>query len=105
MKKQLLPLNYLIDLNDKFGYFEFNDAQGDVSREFSNHSIQIYEIVKDAAPKLLLEYKTLLTRLKDASDFCLKGGSQVAEELAHEFSDFESPAIKEIEEKIKQLLL
>lgn len=41
----------------------------------------------DLACDILDAYVGLMERLKDASDACLTGGSQVAEELCHEFSD------------------
>jgi hypothetical protein len=46
-----------------------------------------------AAPELLEEYSRLIERLKEASDMCYRGHSQVAEELCHEFESFVSPAI------------
>jgi hypothetical protein len=46
-----------------------------------------------AAPDLIAEYKQLLKRIKDASDACLEGHSQVAEGLCHEMAEFQSPAI------------
>lgn len=46
-----------------------------------------------AAPDLLSEYQTLLDRLKKASDACISGQGQVAEELCHEFAEYASPAI------------
>jgi hypothetical protein len=41
------------DLNQRFGYFEFADAQGDVSRSFAQASIETYERVRSAAGELL----------------------------------------------------
>ena len=46
-----------------------------------------------AAPDLLKEYEQLLAYLKDASNACLEGHSDVAEDLCHEYAEFKSPAI------------
>lgn len=49
-----------------------------------------------AAPELLDEYKQLLAYLKAASEACLKGQSYVAEDLCHEYAEFNSPVIAKI---------
>lgn len=48
---------------------------------------------RDADRAVAVEYRDLLSRLKDASEACFSGHSQVAGELCHEFADFQSPAL------------
>ena len=40
-------------LNEKHGWFEFRDAQSDVSNAFANEAIERYERIRAAAPELL----------------------------------------------------
>lgn len=40
-------------LNEKHGWFEFGDAQSDVSNAFANEAIERYERIRAAAPELL----------------------------------------------------
>lgn len=50
--------NYLTDeqvgrLNDKHGYFEYRDSQGDVSRAFAQEAIELHERIRAGGPALL----------------------------------------------------
>ena len=48
-RKQIRPLN------ERHGYFQFGDAQGDVSLAFANELIEAYESLRgDAYPLLVL---------------------------------------------------
>jgi len=51
-------------LNEKHGWFEFSDAQSDVSNAFANDAIRRYEQIRVAAPELL-EAVTEAIRLVD----------------------------------------
>jgi len=41
------------ELNEKHGWFEFGDAQSDVSNAFANEAIARYERIRSAAPEML----------------------------------------------------
>jgi len=41
------------ELNEKHGWFQFGDAQSDVSNAFANEAIARYERIRSAAPELL----------------------------------------------------
>jgi hypothetical protein len=43
----------IYDLNEKHGWFEFGDAQSDVSRAFAQDAIEMHERIRAAAPELL----------------------------------------------------
>ena len=40
-------------LNEKHGWFQYGDAQSDVSNAFANEAVRIHERVRAAAPELL----------------------------------------------------
>ena len=40
-------------LNEKHGWFQYGDAQSDVSNAFANEAVRIHEQVRAAAPELL----------------------------------------------------
>jgi predicted secreted protein len=40
-------------LNERYGYFQYADSQGDVSQAFANDAIEAYERIRLAAPELL----------------------------------------------------
>lgn len=40
-------------LNEKHGWFQFGDAQSDVSRAFAHDAIEMYERMRAAAPDML----------------------------------------------------
>lgn len=57
--------NFLTDdqvyqLNAKHGWFEFGDAQSDVSRAFAQDAIAMHERMRAAAPDLLSALQALL---------------------------------------------
>ena len=52
-KRAYLTADQVYELNEKHGWFEFGDAQSDVSRAFANDAIETYERVRAAAPDLL----------------------------------------------------
>ena len=47
-------------LNEKHGWFEFRDAQGDVSRDFAQDAIALHENIRAAAPELLEALQDML---------------------------------------------
>ena len=58
--------NYLSEgqvhaLNEKHGWFEFRDAQGDVSRDFSQDAIALHESIRAAAPELLAVLQEIIS--------------------------------------------
>lgn len=48
-----LTRDQVLLLNDKHGYFEYSDAQGDVSRAFAQDAIEMHERIRAAAQDLL----------------------------------------------------
>lgn len=48
-------------LNEKHGWFEFRDAQSDVSNAFANEAIHRYEQIRSAAPDLIDALQDLLS--------------------------------------------
>ena len=52
------------EFNTTFGYLEFGDAQGDVSRAFAQAAIEKHERLCAAAPEML----RVLTELLNAED-------------------------------------
>ena len=60
--KKYLTKDQVFSLNEKHGWFEFGDAQGDVSNAFANEAIEAYERVRAAAPELLEFVKEWLER-------------------------------------------
>lgn len=55
-------------LNEKHGWFQYGDAQSDVSREFAQDAIATYECMRAAAPDLL----AALSALYGALDSCVE---------------------------------
>lgn len=51
------------ELNEKHGWFQYGDAQSDVSNAFANEAIARYERIRSAAPDLL-------AALEIADKFC-----------------------------------
>ena len=51
-------------LNEKHGWFEFRDAQSDVSNAFANEAIERYERIRAAAPDLLAALQLILPLAK-----------------------------------------
>ncbi len=46
-------------LNEKHGYFQYADAQGDVSRAFAQDAVAMHEQMRQAAPRLLAALQKL----------------------------------------------
>lgn len=44
------------ELNERHGYFQYADAQGDVSREFANDAVAAYLLVNEEAQAVMAEY-------------------------------------------------
>ena len=51
-------------LNEKHGWFEFRDAQSDVSNAFANEAIERSERIRAAAPDLLAALQLILPLAK-----------------------------------------
>lgn len=49
------------ELNEKHGWFQFGDAQSDVSNAFANEAIARYERIRSAAPELLDALEDMLS--------------------------------------------
>lgn len=48
-----LSSDQVYELNEKHGWFQFGDAQSDVSCAFAQDAIEMYERIRAAAPELL----------------------------------------------------
>jgi len=48
-----LTPDQVFSLNEKHGWFEFKDAQGDVSRAFAQDAIEMHERIRSAAQDML----------------------------------------------------
>ena len=57
---QFLNQGQVCDLNARHGWFEYGDAQGDVSRAFAQDAISMHERSRAAAPELLAALKELV---------------------------------------------
>jgi hypothetical protein len=55
-------------LNEKHGWFQFRDAQSDVSRAFAQDAIEMHERMRAAAPELLRELRASRTFIQAALD-------------------------------------
>ena len=53
---QYLNKEQVYELNDRHGYFEYADAQGDVSRAFANDSVAAYLRVNEEAQAIMAEH-------------------------------------------------
>lgn len=58
-------MTYLIpeqvhELNERHGWFEFGDAQSDVSKAFAQDAIAMHEAMRGAAPEMLAALKVLV---------------------------------------------
>lgn len=61
-------------LNEKYGWFEFGDAQSDKSRAFAQDAIATHERIRAAAQDLL----SALCELLDAGENCVTAEDDVA---------------------------
>lgn len=50
--KTFLSRDQVWQLNEKHGWFQFGDAQSDVSNAFANDAIAMHENMRQAAPEL-----------------------------------------------------
>ena len=62
MNTPYLTAKQVFALNEKHGWFQFGDAQSDVSKTFAQDAIVLHEKIRAAAPELL----KVLTDLRDA---------------------------------------
>lgn len=88
--KSYLTDEQVFSLNQKHGWFEFGDAQSDVSRAFANDAIAMYERVRAAAPDLLEALKELLATYAEPNQaICCDGrecgcmGASVYQQAEH----------------------
>ena len=65
-----LTKDQVYELNEKYGYFEFGDAQADKSNEFAKDVVIKYKAMQEAAPEL---YEALVMVL-NASQEDISGG-------------------------------
>jgi hypothetical protein len=66
--------NYLsklqvFELNEKHGWFQYGDAQSDVSNAFAQDAIEMHERMRAAAPDLLKALADLLAMCERQVDF------------------------------------
>ena len=52
------------DLNEKHGWFQYGDAQSDVSNAFAQDAIEMHECMRSAAPDLLEALRDMLSGWK-----------------------------------------
>lgn len=64
-KSTYLTKDQVFQLNEKFGWFQFQDAQGDVSRAFAQEAIAMHERIRDAAPELLAALQAAVAVIED----------------------------------------
>lgn len=62
-KQVFISRDVVADMNEKHGWFQFRDAQSDVSNAFANEAIERYESIREAAPELLEACKRLIGSL------------------------------------------
>lgn len=55
-----LTKEQVLQLNEKHGWFQYADAQGDVSRAFAQDAIAMHERIRAAAPELLEALQMLM---------------------------------------------
>lgn len=65
-----LSKEQLTALNEKHGWFEYGDAQSNVSMAFALDAIASYEHVRNAAPATLMALETLVEYCNRLDDFC-----------------------------------
>lgn len=58
--KTYLTPDQVQQLNEKHGWFQYRDAQSDVSRAFAQDAISMHERIRAAAPDLLTALQDLL---------------------------------------------
>jgi hypothetical protein len=66
---QYLTNDQVHTLNEKHGWFEFADAQSDVSRAFAQDAIAMHERIRSAAPDLLEALRDMLAGWKYIRSF------------------------------------
>ena len=62
MSKAISPYltpEQVLQLNEKHGWFQYADAQGDVSKAFAQDAIEMHERMRAAAPELLAALQSL----------------------------------------------
>lgn len=69
MSVKYLSDEHVRELNEKHGWFEFGDAQSDVSRAFAQDAIAKYESIRAAAPDLLEALKDALAVITDYLEY------------------------------------
>lgn len=74
IKPRLLHNDQVHALNEKHGWFEFRDAQSDVSRAFASDAIAEYERVRNEATAVCvatgLTPRQLVERVKELEEAC-----------------------------------
>jgi len=56
-----LTADQVADLNEKHGWFQYRDAQSDVSKAFAQDAITLHESIRSAAPDLLEALRDMLS--------------------------------------------
>ena len=59
-----LTKDQVFNLNEKHGWFQSGDAQGDVSMAFAQDAIETYERTRRAGPELLSALQTLVQQVE-----------------------------------------
>lgn len=65
-KTQYLTPDQVQQLNEKHGWFQYGDAQSDVSKAFAQDAIAMHERIRAAAPELL----AALQEIVDVAERC-----------------------------------
>lgn len=81
-EQQHLTTAQVHELNERFGWFENGDAQGDVSRDFAQAAIEKYEQMRSAAPLVLAALERICADLRTYTLPINESGDTVADVFA-----------------------
>ena len=89
MSSKFISKDQVFQMNEKHGWFQFGDAQSDVSNAFANEAIERYERIRNAA----LEFLTALEKFAEYEK-AMDNGDDISGMLLYaEFSDMAHAAI------------
>ena len=66
--KVYLTKQQVQEMNERHGWFEFSDAQSDVSNDFANEAIERYERIQTAAPTMYAALESIAAQLEQGVD-------------------------------------
>ena len=68
IQKTFLSRDQVFALNERHGWFQFGDAQSDVSNAFANDAIAMHENMRQAAPELFKALAMAMELLQNVPD-------------------------------------